>query len=128
MTGIESLFGDDRIDRIVALLHAQPGWPADLVKDRQLVALLVTQYPGINLADEIVKWRAWMLDHESRKKVNHRARFTNWCSKASSRPRTVPGQRRSAAAGRGGGGSSSGGAPSPAGSFGGRSGYTSWEA
>lgn len=79
---MESLFGADRYDGYVELLHAVPGWPADEVKDRMLVQQLLKQYPQMDLAGEISKWAAWMLDHESRKKVRHRARFANWCGNA----------------------------------------------
>jgi hypothetical protein len=79
----DALFGEaDDLDGIVNELHKTPGWPVDESKDRALVRDLLDRYPQLDLVEEVRKWRDWMLDHESRKKVRHRARFGTWCSKA----------------------------------------------
>ena len=40
------------------------------------------QYPKIDLLEEARAWQVWMLDFDKKKKINHRARFRNWCKKA----------------------------------------------
>lgn len=86
-------------DKVVEQLHKHPGWPADRKKDRELICMLMEQYPTIDLSDEITKWRAWMLSYESKRKVNHRARFANWCSLAANRARGRSVSRHAAGAG-----------------------------
>lgn len=77
----DALF-DDPVDPILAELWRVPGWPKDPAKDEAFVRELLRQYPTIDLVSEIRKWAAWMLDHDSKGKVRHRARFHEWCRRA----------------------------------------------
>jgi hypothetical protein len=82
------LFGEDRIDGLMNLLHSiqwvEKGkvvrWPADPVRDRLMIEQLERKHPELDLRAEIEKWAAWMLDHEQKKEVRPRARLTTWCS------------------------------------------------
>lgn len=78
------LFDDVSDDEraIVETLHAVEGWPADWGKDLVCVRRWTKLYPEIDVYEEAVRWAAWMTEHESRKKIKHRARFGNWLQKA----------------------------------------------
>jgi hypothetical protein len=81
----ESLFdvaGDQRVRAAVAELRRVPGWPADPVKDEEYVRELQRQFPALALVEEIQAWAAWMLGHETKKKVRHHVRFRNWCTQS----------------------------------------------
>ena len=122
----ESLFGDDRVDVLVRALHKIPGWAPDHEADRQWAGLLLQQYPTLNLVELIPGYVGHEIDRTKRKKVNHRARFANWCSIEARGRRNGRAHRPAARAERpGGGGSRSGGAPAAADVFTG-SGYRSW--
>ena len=119
--------GDDRVDAIIRRLHEVPGWPADPTKDRLLVVSLMRQYPWLELPEQITTWTAYLLDLNSRKKVNHRARFANWCSIAARPRRSSGGSQRSHAPQRGSRpGQAAGGAPAGRDAFGDQSGYRGW--
>jgi hypothetical protein len=85
---MESLFGNDRIDRIVEMLQqvhfVNNGrlvpWPADPVLDRQLVVNIMQRSPGLDLESLIPAFDGWNLDVDKQKKVvRARARFSKWC-------------------------------------------------
>lgn len=80
----DGLFDDptDVLQPFLQELWKTPGWPVDETKDRALLRDLREQFPSLDLIEEIRQWRVWMLDHESKKKVRHRARFRVWCAKA----------------------------------------------
>lgn len=109
----EPLFDSgDVVDAAMLELQKTPGWPFDPSKDRLLLNDLRDSYPQLDLIEEIRAWRAWMLDHETKKKVKPRARLRTWCSKAIEFRRG--GGRPSS--GSGGGGSPQ--APEPPSAFG----------
>jgi hypothetical protein len=75
----DALFGEaDRLDGIVAALRRYPDWPADDLKDRAFAAEIVEAFPGIDIESEVLAWRTWMMDHETKKQVRPRARFLRW--------------------------------------------------
>jgi hypothetical protein len=81
----ESLFeidGDEQVREVMAELHLVPGWPVDPVQDEMFVREMQRQFPALALVDEIRAYAAWMLDHKTKKKVRHHARFRNWCAQA----------------------------------------------
>lgn len=122
----ESLFGADRFDVVVGKLHQSRYWTdKDPVKDRALIEKLAAEYPQLDLAEEVVKWDAWMADHKSRKKVHCRARFTNWVCNAARFTRERRFGNRTTRPRNGG--TRAGGAPARPESWAG-SGYRSWEA
>lgn len=119
----ESMFGDDRVDVLVRILHSLRGWPPDATADRALVGELMAKYPGKDLRQEFTKF----VEYERKRKadsikgVNYRGRlrtrFRNsdrWASQDRLRPTR-----------RGGSRSGTGGAPAASGAFP-RSGYVSW--
>jgi hypothetical protein len=93
---------DDDAQPVLQELWKFPGWPVDEAKDRALLADLREQFPALDLIEEIRQWRVWMLDHESKKKVRHRARFRVWCAKAAEfeERRGVGGPRRTSGGSR----------------------------
>jgi hypothetical protein len=67
--------------RTVEILNMVPGWPADYGKDSDYVLRLGSEFPGVDLRAEALKWLDWMeawRELHPRKRVAHRARFTNW--------------------------------------------------
>ena len=94
----EALFDvEDPVQPMLTELWKFPGWPVDEMADRTLLRDLCEQFPTLDLIEEIRKWRAWMLDHESKKKVRPRARLRRWCVTAVeiAARRGVGGPRRS---------------------------------
>tara|TARA_Y100000591_G_C21735341_1_gene646324 strand:- start:764 stop:1102 length:339 start_codon:yes stop_codon:yes gene_type:complete len=68
--------------KILKVLRSVPNWDVDDEKDGILLDNIVKQYPKINMLEEARAWQVWMLDFKSKKTVNHRSRFRNWCKKA----------------------------------------------
>lgn len=64
------------------VLRSVDGWIVDDSKDEILLQNIVKQYPKIDILEEARAWQVWMLDFKSKKAVNHRSRFRNWCKKA----------------------------------------------
>ena len=75
---MDSLFGDDPLDLIVAQLRRYPGWPADDIKDRTFAREILETFPSLDVIAEISAWRIWMMDHEQKKEVRPRARLHRW--------------------------------------------------
>ena len=67
--------------KILKVLRSVPNWDVDDEKDGILLDNIVKQYPKINMLEEARAWQVWMLDFKSKKTVNHRSRFRNWCKK-----------------------------------------------
>lgn len=134
----QSLFGDDRVDHLVQRLQAltwmqagrQRRWPADDVKDRALVAAMLAEHRGGDLARRLDAWAAWMTKEyqTEERKVNCRGRIKNWVCYAEryGTRRANPGGGGARTVRQGGGGSATGGAPTPAAAWGGGSGYRDW--
>jgi hypothetical protein len=83
--------GDPKIEAALVELAKMPRFPSDPAVDVSWLRDLIDEYPTVDVVEEIKKWRTWMLEHESRRKVNYRARFRNWCKRSAewqSRPRT----------------------------------------
>lgn len=134
--GQDSLFGDDRIDQLVRRLQSltwiqagqQRRWPADDAKDRALVVAMLAEHRGGDLARRLDAWAVWMSAQNKMKEVNCRGRIKNWVCYAEryGTRRPDPGGRGAGKTRPGGGGTVAGGAPSPAGAWGGGSGYRDW--
>jgi hypothetical protein len=120
---METLFGFDPIDEIVAALQAVTyfdrngnlqHWPADDKRDRQVVVQIKQQHPDLDLAAMIPKFSGHQLDVENTTKVvRMRARFQEWCD-IEARNRASWRERRNGTKRPRGNGSSTGGAPLPA--------------
>lgn len=81
----ELLFGQpDKADVLVEALWSVPGWPKDLVRDREFAQQLIREFPSMHLPNAVADWKTWLLDHPEvgtggKKKVNWRSRFRTWC-------------------------------------------------
>jgi len=58
------------------------GWKADPVRDAGLMRDLTQLFPTVEIEREAVNYRIWLRDHNSKKRVNHHRRFTNWVKKS----------------------------------------------
>ena len=72
----------DDMSEVLNVLRSVDGWDIDDSKDKVLVENIQKQYPTIDILEEARAWQVWMLDYKSKKSVNHRSRFRNWCKKA----------------------------------------------
>jgi len=90
-----ALFGDEKAEErdaeiglLVKELWQTQGWPRDEERDRALIGELLKQFPGLDLHDELGKFRVWILsqtDEYKRKRVTSRGRWQtlrNWCKSA----------------------------------------------
>jgi hypothetical protein len=131
----DSLFGDDRVDRLVRALQAltwtQGGrtvhWPADDKVDRAFAAKLMDESSDRDIVAKLAKFPQWMKEHPQTQEVNPRARIQNWICY---RDRFPDGNARSRKHNRGERagrtGSSAGGAPAGPDAWAGKSGKGSW--
>ena len=93
------MFGSDpKVAMVLRELQATKGWPFDPATDEVFVKDLMSQFPRLDLPEEVRKYRAWLYDYDGKKKVRHRARFRNWCRNAG---RGWPGKDRGTAAAQG---------------------------
>lgn len=72
----------DNMSEVLKVLRSVDGWNKDDTKDKVMLDNIKNQYPKIDLLEEARAWQVWMLDFDKKKKINHRARFRNWCKKA----------------------------------------------
>jgi len=70
------------MSEILKVLRSVEGWKLDDSKDKVMLETIKSAYPKIDLLEEARAWQVWMLDFDNKKKINHRARFRNWCKKA----------------------------------------------
>lgn len=115
----QMLFGDkesERIDALVDELHKTPGWPVDEIRDRALLTELVRSFPRLDLADELMQFRVWLLQQdpgEAERRVKSRGRLQtirNWCART--------GRTRAKTGRKGGGGGRTSTSARPADAFG----------
>lgn len=64
------------------ILKNIPNYPFDFTKDIEFVRKLLTDYPSINLLEEVEKYSTWLLDHPLKKRSNPRLTLRNWCAKS----------------------------------------------
>ena len=64
---------------IMRVLESVPGYPFDRAKDLQLVRLLSTDFPALDLLAEVKKWRTYKLDEPLTPKSRPRSQLRNWC-------------------------------------------------
>lgn len=62
-------------------LRQVPGYPFDAAKDLELVRGLAVDFPDVELATEVKKWRTYKLDKPLRKGDNPRLQLRNWVAK-----------------------------------------------
>jgi len=72
----------DKMKETLKVLRSVDGWIVDDKKDQLLLENISKQYTKIDILEEARAWQVWMLDYKSKKSVNHRSRFRNWCKKA----------------------------------------------
>ena len=72
----------DKMKETLEVLRSVDGWIVDDKKDQLLLENISKQYTKIDILEEARAWQVWMLDYKSKKSVNHRSRFRNWCKKA----------------------------------------------
>lgn len=72
----------DNMSEVLKTLRSVDGWIVDDTKDKILITNIEKQYPKIDILEEARAWQVWMLDYNSKKAINHRSRFRNWCKKA----------------------------------------------
>lgn len=72
----------DNMKEVLKVLRSVDGWIVDDKKDQTLIENITNQYTKIDILEEARAWQVWMLDYKSKKAVNYRSRFRNWCKKA----------------------------------------------
>lgn len=63
-------------------LKSVPDYPFDYERDLEHIRALAVDYPTLDLANEIKKWRTYKLDKPLKPKSNPRSQLRNWCEKA----------------------------------------------
>ena len=92
------------IQKTLKVLHGLEDWPVDLGKDVEFLTRMMELYPAVNVYEEAVGYSAWLSEHQSKKKVKHRARFRNWLRNAdrwADRKPGISGHHRAEAGGHG---------------------------
>jgi len=105
---------DKIIEHACCCLQQISNYPYQTEKDILFLQDLLTEFPSINLPDEINQFKTWLLDNTDYvgkmslnkikdKKINYRARLRRWCSNAARwknqprrqrNPRNIPGNRQ----------------------------------
>ncbi|HHW03383.1 MAG TPA: hypothetical protein GXX35_11365 [Thermoanaerobacterales bacterium] len=73
---------DPFLREILNQLQQIKDYPFDFDKDIDFIKSLLTDFPDLNLQEEIKKWATYKLDKPFKKKSNPRSQFRNWCKKA----------------------------------------------
>lgn len=134
MSGMDSLFGNDRIDTMVERLWQVRDWKRDPEKDRAVLDQLVRDFPTLDLMEELSKFNTWILANGNKGMVTTRGRYArlrNWCSGAVRFARTRPTGSQRSGTGRQDrphpGAGSVGGTPAAASAFGSSSGLVDFQ-
>ena len=62
----------------LGILKAIPGWHFDYTKDLTHIRTLATDYPTVNLLEEVKKAATWLLDKPLKRNANPRLFLRNW--------------------------------------------------
>ena len=81
----EPLFsdGDEQMERALAQLRQLPKYPFEDETDRKFLSELRDEHPRLVLDVEVKKWRLWMMEHPSKRKVRWRVRLQTWFTRGS---------------------------------------------
>lgn len=67
---------------ILTELQKIPNYPFDEQKDFQFIKSLKTDFPSVNILQEIKSWATWLIDKTLTEKSNPRTKLSNWLKKA----------------------------------------------
>ena len=74
-----------RWSECLEILKTIANYPCNPVIDNQLLDNIETDFPAINVLEQLKAWRVYKLDKPLDKKSNSRNQFRNWCKIASER-------------------------------------------
>ena len=68
-----------KLNRILYFLENYfPGYPFHHAKDLRYFELLLEEFHGLDIEEELKSYCAWVLDQPEDKKISYRCRFRSW--------------------------------------------------